>query len=432
MADDRRFEKIADLIKNRCKADDYVVEYRSDNEALTRFADNKITQNVDTLKDRISLTAYVGGKKATVSTADLSEESIVSLIERCESAAAISVVDREYMPSLAPDGVKAADNEDASVTGMTPDYRAAIAADAIARASREGVKVFGTVYGSVGTTGVYTKNGLYRCYRATGAGYSNTVDLNGEKGSSFSNGTGFAAVDPEGDFNRAHGDAVMLQNRREFEPGRYDVVISAQAATKLFVWLGFFGADRRAVDEGYSPYSGKMGKQLLNSKISIGTDPSFAAAPSVPFDGEGLVIPNRDIFSEGVLKDMPCGRYWADKKGYEPWSARNVIISDGDESDEELLKKVKRGFYIKDFWYIRMVRMEDFTLTGMTRNGFFYVEDGKVVSGANHFRWNDSPLRMLHDLGGLGKGTGSLNKWYSVYAPSLLVRDFYLSSKTLF
>lgn len=432
MAKDARFEKITDFINKKCKADDFIIEYHTQNEALTRFADNKITQNVDAVRDIVSLTAFIDGKKATVATADLSESSIADLIKKCEETARISVVDKEYMPSLKDDGVKIDDNTDESVLKMTPDYRASIAAEAIRQSKERGVKVYGTVKGTVTTSGVSTKNGLYKCYKSTDAGYSNTVDVKGEKGNSFTDGTGFGKIDPAGDFIRAYEDAEMLQNRAVFEPGRYDVVISAQAATKLFIWLGFFGADRRAVDEGYSPYSGKMGKTLLDERVSLGTSPSFSAAPSVPFDSQGLAIRERNIFQNGVLTDMPCGRYWASQKGYEPWSARNIIISQGAESDEELLKKVKRGFFIKDFWYIRMVRMEDFTLTGMTRNGFFYVEDGKVVSGANHFRWNDSPLRMLHDLGGLGKGKGLINKWYSIFAPSMMVKDFYLSSKTLF
>ncbi len=432
MGKERTFEKIADFVKKHCTADDYILEYNSAEQALTRFADNKITQNVDTLQSRISLTAYMDGKKATLSTADLSEDNLESFVKQCVKAAEMSVVDKEYLPSLSGSGSEKSETVSETVLEMTPEMRASVAAGAIAEAGKNKVTVYGTVSGEVTKSGIFTKNGLMKSHMQTSAGYSNTRDMKGEKGSSFSSGTGFETVDPEADFANALNDARLLQERREFEPGRYDVVLSAQAATKLFIWLGFFGADRRAVDEGYSPYSGRMGQKLLHESVSIGSDPGNRFAPCSPFDDEGLKIPARNIFENGVLKDMPCGRFWAEKNGYEPWSARNVIISSGEKSEEELLKGIKKGFYIKDLWYIRMVRMEDFTLTGMTRNGFFYVEDGKVVSGATHFRWNDSPLRMLKEIGGLGKGVGSINKWYSVFAPAVHVKDFYLSSKTLF
>ena len=79
-----------------------------------------------------------------------------------------------------------------------------------------------------------------------------------------------------------------------------------------------------------------------------------------------------------------------------------------------------------------MVKPENLTLTGMTRNGFFRVKDGKIVGGATHFRWNDSPLRMLKNIAGIGKGVANLDSWFRVFTPALLVKDFYLSSKTLF
>jgi predicted Zn-dependent protease len=111
----------------------------------------------------------------------------------------------------------------------------------------------------------------------------------------------------------------------------------------------------------------------------------------------------------------------------------NIIIDGGESSDERLLAGIERGFYIKEFWYIRLVRMEDLTLTGMTRNGFFYVEDGLIVSGATHFRWNNSPISLLNNLVDLGKQETNMPSYGRPSAiPSMVVNDFYLSSKTLF
>ncbi|HDS02760.1 MAG TPA: TldD/PmbA family protein [Firmicutes bacterium] len=428
----KRFQDIAEFIGNTLNADDYVIKYENENEALTRFADNKVTQNVDTLKETVSLTAWIDGKKATLSSADCSREGLKELTGKCEKAARASVPDKEYLPSLSDDGQVIEQMVDPAVLKAGAPERAAIAARTIARASQNKVTAFGTVFHTLNATGLATANGLLKYYENTAAGYSNTVDKNGEKGSSFSNGYDLASMNPEEDFSRALKDAELLQNRKEFDPGRYPVLLSAQAASKLMMWLGFFGADRQAVDEGYSPYSNKMGETLVDTRISIGTNPAHPSSPSLPFDSAGLAVEDRKIIDKGVLTDIPCSRFWASQKGYEPWSATNVVISDGTKTEEELLSSLDRGFYIKDLWYIRMVRMEDFTLTGMTRNGFFYVEDGKIVTGATHFRWNDSPLRMLNNILGLGKGSGFVDSWFSVFTPSLLIRDFYLSSKTLF
>ncbi|MBN2726418.1 TldD/PmbA family protein [Candidatus Mcinerneyibacteriota bacterium] len=427
-----RFQKIVEFIGKKTEADDYILRYENENEALTRFADNKVTQNIDALREKVSLTVWRDGKKATLASADCSEEGLKELVRKSEQAAESSVKDKEYLPTLEDDGQMVGLMVDPEVLKAGPEERAAIAARTIEKAGKHHVTAFGTVFHTLKATGLATANGLMKYYENTSAGYSNTIDKNGEKGNSFSNGYDLASMQPEKDFEKALKDAELLQKRKEFEPGRYNVLISAQAASKLMIWMGFFGADRQAVDEGYSPYSGKIGEKLIDPRISIGTDPACPSAPSMPFDSEGLAVPQRMMIEKGVLKDIPCSRFWAEKNGYEPWSASNVIISDGEKTEEELLASMGRGFYIKDLWYIRMVRMEDFTLTGMTRNGFFYVEDGKIVTGATHFRWNDSPLRMMRDVIDIGKGSGFVDSWYSVFTPSLLVKDFYLSSKTLF
>jgi len=427
-----RFQKIVEFIEKKSEVDDFILEYENENEALTRFADNKVTQNVDSLRETVSLTVWRDGKKATSTSADCSDDGLHELVKKSEKAVAASVADKEYLPTLEEDGQVVELMVDPEVLKAGPEERAAIAARTIEMAGKHHVTAFGTVFHTLKATGLATANGLMKYYENTAAGYSNTIDKNGEKGNSFSNGYDLASMQPERDFEKALRDAELLQKRKEFEPGSYNVLISAQAASKLMIWLGFFGADRQAVDEGYSPYSGKIGEKLIDPRISIGTDPACPGAPSRPFDSNGLAVPRRMMIDKGVLNDIPCSRFWAHKNGYTPWSASNVIISDGTKSEDELLSTMGRGFYIKDLWYIRMVRMEDFTLTGMTRNGFFYVEDGKIVTGATHFRWNDSPLRMLKDVIDMGKGSGFVDSWYSVYTPPLLVKDFYLSSKTLF
>lgn len=431
----KRFKKVVDIVSKNTKADDYIINYEANQNALTRFANNMVTQNVDTLMEQINLTLYIGKKKASLSTANLEEDSIKQLIEKCENIAENSVEDKEYMPSLEDDNQNYKNMIDEEIVKMDAEDRADIVNATIKRANDEEVDVFGTASNSLSSFGVATKNGLFKFYENTNVGYSNTVQIEDEKGASFLSGFDEDTIEiskTEKSFKAALNDAKKLQNRNEFEPGRYKVVISAQAATKLFLWLGVYGNNRRAVDEGYSPYVNKIGKKIMDVRVNIYTDPNSRKAPSKPFTEEGLAIDKKYMIKNGKLEDIPCSRFWADKKDYNPWAMSNIIISDGDKKEKDLIKQVDKGFYIKDLWYIRMVKMEDFTLTGMTRNGFFYIEDGKIKEGATHFRWNDSPIRMLNNLIDIGKGTANMNSWYSVYAPSLLIDDFYLSSKTLF
>jgi len=249
-----RFQKIVEFIGRKTEADDYILEYENENEALTRFADNKVTQNIDALREKVSLTVWRDGKKATLTSADCSEEGLKELVRKSQQAAEASVKDKEYLPTLEDDGQVVELMVDPEVLKAGPEERAAIVARAIQMAEKNRVTAYGTVFHTLKSAGLATANGLIKYYENTSAGYSNTIDKNGEKGNSFSNGYDLVSMEPEKDFEKALKDAELLQKRKEFEPGRYNVLISAQAASKLMIWMGFFGADRQAVDEGYSPY----------------------------------------------------------------------------------------------------------------------------------------------------------------------------------
>ncbi len=432
MDKNKRFSEIAEKIKKLTVADDFRISYNAEANALTRFASNMVTQNIDVERESVDFTAYFGAKKATVSSANLTDEGLKSMVASCEATARLSVEDKEYMPTLGKADISAVAPVDQAIASMTPADRAAYAKIPVERAQKDGVTVSGSVSNGLFSSGVSTKNGAHMFFETAVAAYSNTVDNKGEKGNAGVSTATIGPVNAEKLYNEAFQDALLSQNPREFEPGRYTVLFSAHAAAQLLVYMAFYGADKRAVDEGYSPYVGKMGQKIGDSRVTIYTDPSDIRAVSQPFTGEGMPVNKRKLFENGNLVDLPCSRFWANKTGAQPWGLTNFVMNEGTKTEAELLKGIERGFYIKDLWYIRMVKMDDFTLTGMTRNGFFYIEDGKIACGSKHFRWNDSPMKMLDRIVELGKGAGEIDSWYSVFAPAMVVKDFYLSSKTLF
>ncbi len=322
---------------------------------------------------------------------------------------------------------------DPEILEIDENSRALIAKKAIDRAEKERAVAAGIVSNGTNFIGISTKNGVNKFFGKTFYDYSNTINLNGENGAASENGILRDQVDTDRALESALKDAKLLGKRVELEPGRYTVLLSSHAANQLISNMAWYGMSRRAVDEGYSPYSGKMGQKLVDERIDIITDPMHPDLPSRPFDYEGSPIQRNAFIEKGVLKDIPCSRYWAKKNDLTPWGFGNVIIPSTDMDDTKLLARIKKGFYIKELWYIRMVKMEDLTLTGMTRNGFFYVEDGMIVSGATHFRWNNSPIAMMNNLIEIGTAKSRYPEWgVPTSIPSMLVDDFYLSSKTLF
>lgn len=429
----KRFEQIVEYIKLISSADDYIIQWYAKDSALTRFADNMVTQNVDIFSEKVELTSYFDGKKASLETANLDKDGLTRLVKKCELTAKNSIKDKEYMPTLAQTDQKIINDIDPAVIDMGSRQRAKIAKYAIERSQKEDAIAAGIVQKGINFLGIATKNGAHKFYAKTRAEYKNTIDINNHKGAAWESDFKLDRINAEAIFEEALKDARLLNQRVELEPGRYKVLIGARAARHLFSMMSYYGLNRRAVDEGYSAFTGKIGEKIADERINIYTDPNDKKAPAAPFNYEGQPIEKRHIIKNGVLESIPCSRFWAKENDIDAWSIGNIIFAGGEKSEAKLLASIDRGFYIKEFWYIRMVKMNDLTLTGMTRNGFFYIEDGLLVSGATHFRWNDSPLSMLNRIVELGQGSGNIPEWgRAIFAPAMIVDDFYLSSKTLF
>ncbi|MBF0297252.1 MAG: hypothetical protein HQK51_00920 [Oligoflexia bacterium] len=447
-------DKIADKAKQHY--DDFIIKYYSINRGLTRFASNTITQNIFSKNINISLTAYQDNKKITLSTNDITENGITQLFLRTSEMLKFSVVDLEYVPTCAASANDSDENDnracdnlcdqqtlfDLSEENIKEAIRIKMAGEALANIKN--YTISGTAESVIKTLAVVTKNGAKRFCKNSFAEYSNTIECNGERAADRVSSNKVSSIDYSQAFNRARNDVEMMikKGKRSFNAGRYDVLLSSKATSELMNSLFNYDIDRRAYDEGHSPLTGKINSKIADSSITIFTDPGNLLLPSISFTSEGRPIKKNYFIKNGTLIDLPTSAFWAKKNNLSEWSMGNVIWEDNsfqgengqcNHDERELLKNLKRGFYIKDFWYIRLVRKNDLTLTGMTRNGIFYVEDGEIVSASNHFRWNESAISILNRITAFSKGCErrSLNGRDN-YFPAVLVKDFYLSSKTEF
>ncbi|MBF0316233.1 MAG: hypothetical protein HQK50_15180 [Oligoflexia bacterium] len=432
-------DKLERMIKQESGISDYIINYFQEESALTRFACNHFTQNLQRDQEMVYITLYVEGKKASLCSNVLSDEGLNTLLQKTLSVAKSSVVDLEYVPSYdssANDDFQREAMEGRVEDHLDPKARTKVAAYAITTSKLRTVIASGTVENVSSAFGVSTKFGARRFYQDAFAEYSNTIDIGGEKGSARKSASKISEIDYVQVFEDAHKDATLLQNKREFSPGRYKVLLGRKASSDLFSNMLYYGVDRRSFDEGHSPFTDKLGQVVADKRITIFTDPKFASLHSRPFTKQGRPIIKQQLIDKGVLTNLPTSPFWAKKHALCEWSMGNLILEaeGASKSEEELLKELDRGFYLKDLWYIRLVRKNDMTLTGMTRNGIFYVEDGKIVCGANHFRWNDSPLSMLSRVLECSKSVACRSKLEGIDTaiPAMLISDFYLCSKTGF
>jgi predicted Zn-dependent protease len=288
---------------------------------------------------------------------------------------------------------------------------------------------------------VANSKGLFGYDRFTAADYNLTARTPDGTGSGWASRSfnELGRINPTALATTAIEKAAMSKSPAAIEPGKYTVVLEPAAVADLLANF-IFGAGARQADEGRSFFSKKgggnrIGEQVLGDKVRIHSDPAHPLAPSVAFDGEGLPI-GRSVWIEGgVLKDLFYSRYWAEKQGKKPTAGpSNIIMDGGTSSMADLIAGTNRGILVTRFWYIRSLDPQTLLITGLTRDGLFLIENGKVTRPLKNMRWNESPVVALNNIDAMtapervvsGEGIGGSG--LALVCPAARIREFTFSS----
>jgi predicted Zn-dependent protease len=223
--------------------------------------------------------------------------------------------------------------------------------------------------------------------------------------------------------------ALQSRNAKAIEPGKYTVILEPAAASQLIGNMLFSFSARRA-DEGRSFMSKegggtKLGEKIVDERINVYSDPQNKMVPSSTWAGDGQARKKVNWLNNGTVENLFYSRYWAQEKGVDsvPFPS-NIIMGGGDASLEDMIKDTKKGVLVTRLWYIRTVDPQTLLYTGLTRDGTFYIENGKIKHPVKNFRFNESPIIMLNNLETLGQQVrinGDL-------IPYMKVREFTFSS----
>jgi predicted Zn-dependent protease len=253
-------------------------------------------------------------------------------------------------------------------------------------------------------------------------------------------GSGYAIKDyndvtkfrPKEDSEIAVRKAELSRNPRAIEPGKYTVILEPAALVSDEGLLNnmIFSMNARAADEGRSFFSkkgggNKIGEKIVDERITIYSDPTHPEIPAQTWQGNGLPREKTVWIKNGVLQNLFYDRYWAAQKGVKPVAFPAGVIIDGTSATvEDLIKDTKKGILVTRLWYIRSVDPQTLLYTGLTRDGTFYIENGKIQYAIKNMRFNESPIIMLNNLDALGKSerlNGNL-------IPPMRIRDFTFTS----
>ncbi|MBN2541905.1 TldD/PmbA family protein [bacterium] len=403
-------------------------EYYFGHSLATRFGENAITQNMGGEEENIRLITAYDKKHGSSITNKLQEKSLTNLVKRAEDIAKNSPEDPEYMPPVKPQeypDVPPRFFKD--VTELSPEHIAKEINKVVQMAKGENFKASGLFEANYGIRAIANSEGLFAYDKYSGMEYSTTFHGPRGSGSATESGEAVSQVNAEAMASRALDTAISAQNPQDIEPGDYTVIFEPQA---VIDFLGFFAYNmtQRDADEGTTVFAGKVGEKLFGDKVTLTTELDDPELPAPPYGLDGLPVRRTTWVENGVVKRLRHDRFWAAQKNTEPDPVLYPIFMEGeDRAIDDLVSMCEKGVLVKRLWYIRYVDRKELLLTGMTRDGFFLVEDGKIVAPVKNLRFNESPVVFLSNIVAMSKPQ-RVGSWAKV--PAIMSRNFTFSSKT--
>ncbi len=429
--DEREARALIEKVLGRSSAEHCDVSISGSRNGNVRFARNTVTTSGVTEDTSLRVTSSFGKQSGSASANTFDDETIASVVTRSEELARLMPEDPEWMPPLGPQEYSPTTEWFEPTARFGAAERAAAAAGSVLPSREQKLVTAGFLAHSDGWSAQGNSAGLFGWRRSSGIDFS--VTSRSEDGT----GSGYAGRD-ENDASRLDADAASRiamekaeasRSPRAWEPGKYTVVLEPHASVELIRNM-MFSMDLRRAEEGRSFLAApggktRLGEQLLDPRITIVSDPADPRAPSSPWSGDGLPRKRTVWFDKGVVSNLACSRYWAEKTGREPLPGPGRIQMEGGSATlEELIKGTERGVLVTRMWYIRSVDPQTLLYTGLTRDGTFAIENGRIAHAIKNFRFNESPVTMLANVEELGtplRREGSM-------IPPMRVKDFAFTS----
>jgi PmbA protein len=413
-------------------------------DALTRFANNAIHQNVAEHGLTVSVRTVAEGRTARTTTNRVDEDSLRAAVESSLSLAASQPKNPTLLAMPGRQTYRRVNRFIKQTAAITPGDRAQAVRRACDLAIKNGQVAAGIFSTGQSQTAVGNSRGLFSAYQETHAEFSITMQEKPAASWAKANSADVRNFDPQKLAARASEKAHLGANPRELAPGRYTVILEPAAVLDLVGFL-FYDFAATALQDKRSCLNERMGKQLFGKNISIYDDAYHPLQLGAPFDGEGMARQKVHLVDRGVPKNLVYSRNSAkvarksatghgfslpNEYGEAPM---NLVFGGGSSSLEEMIASTERGLLVTRLWYIREVDAYEKIMTGMTRDGLFLVEKGRVVSAVRNFRFNQSLLEMLRNVELMGpaiRATGE--EAFEMVVPAMKVREFHFSEVTKF
>jgi predicted Zn-dependent protease len=454
-----RAEPIFEQIKKFSSVEEIEVIFSSTDFSLTRFANNTIHQNVAEVNESASIRVAFDGKTARATTNRFDDEGLKRAVQSAESIARVQEPDPDFLPmasASAGEGPNGPSRWFDHTASITPADRADAVGKIVAVAKKDKLVTAGIYSSSQNVEAIVNSNGLSVYHRQTSAEVSITMLAATSSGWQKANSPDIKNVDPVCLAEIAAQKARDSHSPRELPPGKYTVILEPAAVLDLvgFMFWDFGGL---AILDQRSFLNNRIGTKLFGENITIMDDVAHPLQSNAPFDGEGVRRRRITLVENGVIRNLVYARSTAEKMRKSEYKDKvgeiavtghgfplpnemgeaptNVVfMTPGNRPTvDQMIAGTERGILITRLWYIREVDPYEKILTGMTRDGTFLVEGGKVKHGLLNFRFNQSLIEMLNNVEAMGRAVrASGEEAFDMVVPAMKIRGFNFTEVTKF
>ena len=401
-----------------------------------RYARNTVSTAGEESDVTLAVQSTFGTRTGVATINEFDDASLEKVVRRSEELAKLAPENKEHMPIFGKQKYLESKTYFDSTAKVTAEDRASAANDSIQPSKKNKLVAAGFLEEAMRFSAIMNSKGLFAYNTSTNVDFSVTIRTEDGRGSGWAsrNYSDYKLLDTAEASEVAIAKSKGSVGAKELEPGKYTVILEPAASVGL---LGNMmrAFDQRSADEGRSFLSNKgakedepknkLGQKMFDERVTIYSDPQHPIAPAAPFGGDGYPRGRVDWIKGGKIANMPNSPFWAKKTGvdYQPRGG-NIIMEGGNESLEDMIKNTRRGVLVTRLWYIRPLDPQTLLYTGLTRDGTFYIENGKIKYPIKNFRFNESPIVMLNNIEAMGKP----ERINGNMIPPMKIRDFTFSS----
>ncbi len=409
--------------------------------ALTRFAQNGIHQNVAESSATLRVRAIDGKRQGTATTNRLDEESVAQAARSAAELCAIAPEDPDLVEPAAPADAPQIEAYDDAAANCSPEERAKMVKAIIDPAAAGGAIASGAVSTRSGSFAISNSRGLRQYSEGTHARINTVVMSGSGAGARTENSWRLADLDAAAAGAAALGKCLDSVDPAEAEPGEYVVILEPPAVDTIVSFLSYMGLGALSYQEGRSFLCGRLGEKILDDKVTIVDDALDPAGMPEAFDGEGVPKSPLVLFEGGVAKNIAYDLRTAAREGRQSTGhgypapnpmgpfPDNMFLEAGDASLEDMIASTEKGLFVTRFHYTNVAEPSNAVITGMTRDGTFLIEDGKITGAVRNLRFTESCVRALSDVQMIGSERRRVG---SNVVPALKLGSFRFTGTTEF